>query len=214
VKHREAVAAAPPRRYQGERYWAKPLPGFGDPRARLLLVGLAPAANGGNRTGRMFTGDRSGDWLFDALHHAGFASQPTSERRGDGLELLDAYITAAVRCAPPDNKPTLDEFARCAPYLVTELTMLTRVRVVVGLGRIGWQAYLRGRLALGAPRTRPAPTFGHGAITRFDDGVTLIATYHPSQQNTFTGKLTRPMLRGIFETARRLLERDAAEVRA
>ena len=214
MKHREAVAAAPPRRYQGERYWAKPLPGFGDPRARLLLVGLAPAANGGNRTGRMFTGDRSGDWLFDALHHAGFASQPTSERRGDGLELLDAYITAAVRCAPPDNKPTLDEFARCAPYLVTELRMLTRVRVVVGLGRIGWQAYLRGRLALGAPRTRPAPTFGHGAITRFDDGVTLIATYHPSQQNTFTGKLTRPMLRGIFETARRLLERDAAEVRA
>jgi uracil-DNA glycosylase family 4 len=214
VKHREAVAAAPPRRYQGERYWAKPLPGFGDPRARLLLVGLAPAANGGNRTGRMFTGDRSGDWLFDALHHAGFASQPTSERRGDGLELLDAYITAAVRCAPPDNKPTLDEFARCAPYLVTELRMLTRVRVVVGLGRIGWQAYLRGRLALGAPRTRPAPTFGHGAITRFDDGVTLIATYHPSQQNTFTGKLTRPMLRGIFETARRLLERDAAEARA
>ena len=214
MKHREAVAAAPPRRYQGERYWAKPLPGFGDPRARLLLVGLAPAANGGNRTGRMFTGDRSGDWLFDALHHAGFASQPTSERRGDGLELLDAYITAAVRCAPPDNKPTLDEFARCAPYLVTELRMLTRVRVVVGLGRIGWQAYLRGRLALGAPRTRPAPTFGHGAITRFDDGVTLIATYHPSQQNTFTGKLTRPMLRGIFETARRLLERDAAEAPA
>jgi uracil-DNA glycosylase len=214
VKHREAVAAAPPRRYQGERYWAKPLPGFGDPRARLLLVGLAPAANGGNRTGRMFTGDRSGDWLFDALHHAGFASQPTSERRGDGLELLDAYITAAVRCAPPDNKPTLDEFARCAPYLVTELRMLTRVRVVVGLGRIGWQAYLRGRLALDASRTRPAPTFGHGAITRFDDGVTLIATYHPSQQNTFTGKLTRPMLRGIFETARRLLERDAAEARA
>ena len=214
MKHREAVAAAPPRRYQGERYWAKPLPGFGDPRARLLLVGLAPAANGGNRTGRMFTGDRSGDWLFDALHHAGFASQPTSERRGDGLELLDAYITAAVRCAPPDNKPTLDEFARCAPYLVTELRMLTRVRVVVGLGRIGWQAYLRGRLALGAPRTRPAPLFGHGAITRFDDGVTLIATYHPSQQNTFTGKLTRPMLRGIFETARRLVERDAAEARA
>jgi uracil-DNA glycosylase len=214
VKHREAVAAAPPRRYQGERYWARPLPGFGDPRARLLLVGLAPAANGGNRTGRMFTGDRSGDWLFDALHHAGFASQPTSERRGDGLELVDAYITAAVRCAPPDNKPTLDEFARCAPYLVTELRMLTRVRVVVGLGRIGWQAYLRGRLALGATRARPAPTFGHGAITRFDDGVTLIATYHPSQQNTFTGKLTRPMLRGVFETARRLLERDATEAPA
>jgi uracil-DNA glycosylase len=209
VKHREAVAAAPPRRYLGDSYWAKPLPGFGDPRARLLLVGLAPAANGGNRTGRMFTGDRSGDWLFDALHHAGFASQPTSEHRGDGLSLLDAYVTAAVRCAPPDNKPTLDEFARCEPYLVTELRLLTRVRVVVGLGRIGWQAYLRGRLALGAVRQRPVPKFGHGGVTRFDDGVTLIATYHPSQQNTFTGKLTRPMLRGIFETARRLLEHDA-----
>ena len=209
MKHREAVAASPPRRHLGESYWARPLPGFGDPRARLLLVGLAPAANGGNRTGRMFTGDRSGDWLFDALHHAGFASQPTSEHRGDGLSLLDAYVTAAVRCAPPDNKPTLDEFARCEPYLVTELRLLTRVRVVVGLGRIGWQAYLRGRLALGAPRQRPVPKFGHGAATRFDDGVTLIATYHPSQQNTFTGKLTRPMLRGIFETARRLLEHDA-----
>jgi uracil-DNA glycosylase family 4 len=209
VKHREAVAAAPPRRYVGQSYWAKPLPGFGDPLARLLLVGLAPAANGGNRTGRMFTGDRSGDWLFDALHHAGFASQPTSERRGDGLDLLDAYVTAAVRCAPPDNKPTLGEIARCEPYLLTELRLLTRVRVVVGLGRIGWQAYLRGRLTLGMPRQRPAPKFGHGAVTRFDDGVTLIATYHPSQQNTFTGKLTRPMLRGIFETARRLLECNA-----
>jgi uracil-DNA glycosylase len=209
VKHREAVAVAPPRRYLGQTYWARPLPGFGDPRARLLLVGLAPAANGGNRTGRMFTGDRSGDWLFDALHHAGFATQPTSERKGDGLELLDAYVTAAVRCAPPANKPTLGEIARCEPYLLAELRLLTRVRVVVGLGRIGWQAYLRSRLAFGMARVRPAPKFGHGAITRFDDGVTLIATYHPSQQNTFTGKLTRPMLRGIFETARRLLERDA-----
>ena len=209
VKHREAVAVAPPRRYLGQRYWARPLPGFGDPRARLLLVGLAPAANGGNRTGRMFTGDRSGDWLFDALLHAGFATQPTSERKGDGLELLDAYVTAAVRWAPPANKPTLGEIARCEPYLLAELRLLTRVRVVVGLGRIGWQAYLRSRLAFGTARVRPAPKFGHGAITRFDDGVTLIATYHPSQQNTFTGKLTRPMLRGIFGTARRLLERDA-----
>jgi uracil-DNA glycosylase family 4 len=206
VRHREAVAAAPPRRYAGQRYWARPLTGFGDPGARLLLVGLAPAAHGGNRTGRMFTGDRSGDWLFDALHHAGFANQPTSERRGDGLRLLDAYITAAVRCAPPDNKPSFAEIASCEPYLLTELRLLTRVRVVVGLGRIGWQAYLRGRSALGATRVRPAPKFGHGAVTRFDDGITLIATYHPSQQNTFTGRLTRPMLRGIFETARRLLD--------
>jgi uracil-DNA glycosylase family 4 len=208
VTHREAVAAAPPRRYLGQRYWARPLPGFGDPRARLLLVGLAPAAHGGNRTGRMFTGDRSGDWLFDALHHAGFANRPTSEHRGDGLRLLDAYVTAAVRCAPPFNKPTLQEIGCCEPYLLAELRFLTRVRVVVGLGRIGWQAYLRGRLALGAPRRRPAPRFGHGVITRFDDGMTLIATYHPSQQNTFTGRLTRPMFRGIFETARGLLDHD------
>ena len=192
MKHREAVAAAPPRRYLGQRYWAGPLPGFGDPRARLLLVGLAPAAHGGNRTGRMFTGDRSGDWLFDALHHAGFADRPTSEHRGDGLSLLDAYVTAAVRCAPPFNKPTLGEIGRCEPYLLAELRLLTRVRVVVGLGRIGWQAYLRGRLALGAPRVRPAPKFGHGAVTRFDDGMTLIATYHPSQRGRCSGGSSRP----------------------
>ncbi|PYM90912.1 MAG: uracil-DNA glycosylase [Candidatus Rokuibacteriota bacterium] len=206
VAHRKAVAAPPPRRYVDQRYWARPLPGFGDARARLLLVGLAPAAHGGNRTGRMFTGDRSGDWLFDALHHAGFASQPTSTHPGDGLELLDAYITAAVRCAPPDNKPTLAEIAACEPYLLEELRLLARVRVVVGLGRIGWQAYLKARRALGAPAQRPAPKFGHGTLARFDDGVTLIASYHPSQQNTFTGKLTRPMLRGIFDTARRILD--------
>ena len=211
VKHREAVAAEPPRRYLGQHYWARPLPGLGDARARLLLVGLAPAAHGGNRTGRMFTGDRSGDWLFEALHHAGFANRPTSEHKDDGLRLDDAYITAAVRCAPPLNKPTLEEMRRCEPYLLTELRLLTRVRVVVGLGFIGWQAYLRARSALGAPRVRPAPKFGHGAVTRLEDGVTLIATYHPSQQNTFTGKLTRPMFRGIFETARRLLEKDAPE---
>src|SRR5439155_1134783 len=134
VKHREAVAASPPRRYLGESYWARPLPGFGDPRARLLLVGLAPAANGGNRTGRMFTGDRSGDWLFDALHHAGFASQPSSERRGDGLTLRDAYITAPIPCAPPANKPTPTETAVCEPYLLAELRPLTRVPFAFGLG--------------------------------------------------------------------------------
>jgi len=200
------VAAPPPRRYVGQHYWAKPLPGFGDPRARLLLVGLAPAAHGGNRTGRMFTGDRSGDWLFDALHHASFASQPTSTHAGDGLELNDAYITAAIRCAPPDNKPTPTEIAACEPYLLRELRLLSRVRVVVGLGRIGWQAYLNARRALGAPPLRPVPKFGHGALARFDDGIALIASYHPSQQNTFTGKLTRPMLRGVFQTARQILD--------
>jgi uracil-DNA glycosylase family 4 len=205
VRHRESVAADPPRRYRGQPYWAAPLPGFGDPAARLLLVGLAPAAHGGNRTGRIFTGDRSGDWLFRALWEAGFASQPTSERRDDGLQLRDAYITATARCAPPANRPTPAEVARCEPYLLEELRLLDRVRVVVGLGRIGWQAYLRARRALGAPRPAPAPVFGHGAVTRFDDGRALIASYHPSQQNTFTGKLTRQMLRGVFVEARRII---------
>ena len=206
VAHREAVAAAPPRRYVGQQYWGRPLPAFGDPRARLLLVGLAPAAHGGNRTGRMFTGDRSGDWLFDALHHAGFANQPTSRHRDDGLQLRDAYITATIRCAPPANKPTPSEVAACEPYFLKELRLLDRVRVVVGLGRIGWQAYLRARRRLGASPPVPTPAFGHGALTTFADGVTLIASYHPSQQNTFTGKLTRPMLRDVFRKARRLLD--------
>src|SRR5213083_9017 len=214
VAHREAVAASPPRRYAGLAYWARPLPGFGDPKARLLLVGLAPAAHGGNRTGRMFTGDRSGDWLVDALHHAGFANRPTSRHRGDGLRLRDAYITAALRCAPPGTKPTPAELARCEPYLLEELGLLDRVSVVVGLGRIGWQAYLRARRRLGAPRPRRAPRFAHGAVTTFADGITLIASYHPSQQNTFTGKLTRPMLRRIFATARRLLTRSRQQARA
>jgi uracil-DNA glycosylase family 4 len=209
VAHREASAATPPRRYAGQTYWARPLPGFGDPLARLLLVGLAPAAHGGNRTGRMFTGDQSGTWLFEALHYAGFASQPTSERADDGLTLRDAYVTATIRCAPPANKPALDETAACRPYLLEELTLLDRVRVVVGLGRIGWHAYLQTRKALGAAPPTATPVFGHGAITTFTDGMTLIASYHPSQQNTFTGKLTRPMLRSIFTTARTLLERPA-----
>ena len=155
----------------------------------------------------MFTGDESGNWLFRALWETGFASQPTSEHRDDGLRLRDAYVTATVRCAPPANKPTPDEVARCAPYLLEELRLLDRVRVVVGLGRIGWQAYLRARRALGAPRPVRAPLFGHGVLTTFEDGVTLIACYHPSQQNTFTGKLTRPMLRQVFEKARRLISR-------
>lgn len=202
--HREAVAAAPPRRYRGQTYWARPVPGFGDPHARLLLIGLAPAAHGGNRTGRIFTGDESGHWLFRALHEAGFANQPTSTHRADGLRLRDAYVTATVRCAPPANKPLPSEIANCEPYLLEELTLLTRVRVVVGLGRVGWLAYLRARRALGGTLPRPLPRFAHGAAVRLDD-VTLIASYHPSQQNTFTGKLTRPMLRAVFMTARRIL---------
>jgi uracil-DNA glycosylase family 4 len=206
VAHREAVAAAPPRRYSGQAYWARPLPGFGALDARLLLVGLAPAAHGGNRTGRIFTGDESGHWLFRALWEAGFANQPTSVHRGDGLRLRDAYVTATVRCPPPGNRPTPSEVVNCRPYLVEELRLLHRVRVVIGLGRIGWHAYLDARRALGLGVPRPLPTFAHGALTRFEDGITLIASYHPSQQNTFTGKLTRAMFRRIFETARRLIE--------
>jgi uracil-DNA glycosylase family 4 len=153
----------------------------------------------------MFTGDRSGDWLFEALHHAGFASQPTSAHTDDGLRLRDAYVTAAIRCAPPANKPTPDEILACRPYLLDELRLLDRVRVVVGLGRIGWEAYLRARRALGAAPPPTRPVFAHGAVSDLGDGVTLIACYHPSQQNTFTGRLTRPMLRGVFVRARALL---------
>ena len=208
VAHREAVAASPPRRYRGQEYWARPLPGFGDPRARVLLVGLAPAAHGGNRTGRMFTGDRSGDWLFRALHDAGFANQPTSTHAGDGLRLEGAYITATARCAPPANKPTPEEMARCRPFLLEELRLLPRVRVVVGLGQIGWDAYLRTRRELGLGLPRPLPRFGHGAEALMPgDGITLLGTFHPSQQNTFTGRLTRPMLRAVLRRARRLAER-------
>ena len=167
VAHREAVAQTPPRRFRGERYAARPLTGFGDPRARLLLVGLAPAAHGGNRTGRIFTGDRSGDWLFRALWEAGFASQAESVRADDGLRLRDAYVTAAVRCAPPGNKPATGEMRGCEPYLLRELELLRRVRVVIALGRIAWQAYLRARRLLGRPLPGRAPAFAHGAVVRF-----------------------------------------------
>ena len=207
VMHREAAGASPPRRYQGQTYWARPLPGFGDPAARVLLMGLAPAANGGNRTGRMFTGDRSGDWLFEALHAAGFANQPTSTHAGDGLRLDGAYITATIRCAPPANKPTPLEIARCQPFLLEELALLSQVRVVVALGKIGWDAYLRTRRARGLAVPRPLPRFGHGARAAMPgDGVILLGTFHPSQQNTFTGRLTRPMLRAVFVEARRLAD--------
>jgi len=204
VRCREHAAAAPPRRHRGERYWARPLPGFGDPDARVLLVGLAPAAHGGNRTGRMFTGDRSGDWLFRALHEAGFANQPDSRDAADGLRLTGAYITAAVRCAPPANKPSPAEMRRCQPYLLEEMRLLARLRVVVALGKIGWDAYLRARRAAGGLVPRPLPRFGHGARALMPDGTILIGSFHPSQQNTFTGKLTRPMLKRVFMTAQRL----------
>ena len=154
----------------------------------------------------MFTGDESGHWLFRALWEAGFANQPTSIHRADGLRLRDAYITATIRCAPPANRPSPDEIANCEPYLLAELRLLRRVRVVVGLGRIGWQAYLRARRALGLPLPTPRPLFAHGAVTTFADGISLIACYHPSQQNTFTGKLTRAMLRDVFRRSRALLD--------
>lgn len=204
MRHREAVAAAPPRRYRGQRYWARPLPGFGDPAAAVLLVGLAPAAHGGNRTGRMFTGDRSGDWLFRALHEAGFANRPVSTHPGDGLRLIGAYITATLRCAPPGNKPTPFEIKCCRPFLLEELRLLAHTRVVVALGKIAWDAYLRARREAGLAVPRPLPRFGHGATAPMPDGITLLGSFHPSQQNTFTGRLTRPMLRRVFRRARQL----------
>ena len=163
VEWREARAADPPRRFQGESYWARPLGGFGDPSARLAIVGLAPAAHGANRTGRMFTGDRSGDWLYAALHRAGYANQPTSERRDDGLRLSDAYVTAVVRCAPPDNRPTPQERDNCLPYLVRELALLERCNTIVALGGFAWDGALRAIRALGGEIPRPKPRFGHGA---------------------------------------------------
>jgi uracil-DNA glycosylase len=214
VAHRQAVGADPPRRFRGERYWSRPVPSLGSVGARVLLVGLAPAAHGGNRTGRMFTGDTaggSGEWLARALHAHGFATRPTSRRRGDGFRLIDAYITAAIHCAPPDNKPLLLELASCAPYLHAELRLLRRVRVVVALGRIGFDAYLRACAVLGRPVPRPGPRFAHGAAIELPWGTTLLACYHPSRQNTQTGKLTWQMFEAVFAEARRRLAATGRE---
>jgi uracil-DNA glycosylase family 4 len=205
VRWRESCANNPPRRYAGEEYWAKPLPGFGDPSARLLIVGLAPAAHGGNRTGRMFTGDRSGDWLYGALYQAGFARHPYSNNRKDGQRIKDCYITAAVRCAPPGNKPSLAEFRRCRPYLVRELALFRRVKVVIALGRIAFDAYLAAYSESGGPLPKPRPKFAHGLAYDLPTGLRLICSYHPSQQNTFTGKLTKEMFQSVFKQARAAL---------
>lgn len=205
MKCREAIAAEPPKRFTGQTYWARPITGFGDPRARLLVLGLAPAANGGNRTGRVFTGDRSGDWLYAALHRAGFANQPTSTAADDGLVLTDAYVSNVVRCAPPDNKPTPRERDRCLPFLARELALLTRLEVVVALGGFAWDGFLYSAERLGLAVPKPRPKFGHAATTRVGM-YALVGSYHVSQQNTFTGRLTEPMLDAVFATARNAME--------
>jgi uracil-DNA glycosylase family 4 len=207
VEWREASAASPPRRFQGEDYWARPVSGFGDPNARLAIVGLAPAAHGANRTGRMFTGDRSGDWLYAALHRAGYASQPESVRREDGLRLRDAYVTAVVRCAPPANRPTPAERDNCLPYLTRELDLLDRCKTIVALGAFAWAGALRALRELGCEIPRPRPRFGHGAEATIGKWE-LLGCYHPSQQNTFTGRLTEPMLDRILARARELSDSD------
>jgi uracil-DNA glycosylase len=205
VAYREAVAQQKKRQYREWPYWGKPIPGFGDPRARLYILGLAPAAHGGNRTGRIFTGDRSGDWLYEALHRFGYSNQETSTHVDDGLILTDCYIGATVRCAPPANKPTLDEFTACRPFVLGEFQELREVRVVVALGKIAFDHYLKAVCEMGMERPRPLPRFAHGATHHMPSGVTLIGSYHPSQQNTFTGKLTRPMFHRIFLQATRCL---------
>ncbi len=204
VDWRERVAREKVRRFADQEYWGKPVPGFGDSRARMLVIGLAPAAHGGNRTGRVFTGDRSGDWLFRALHKAGFANQVASVHRNDGLRLRDCYVTAAVRCAPPENKPLPKEIANCRPYLLRELELLKRLRVIVALGRVAFAAAI-GSVGLEDSASR-RPKFTHAAEAQLRGGITLIASVHPSQQNTFTGKLTEPMFDRIFNRARAIIE--------
>jgi uracil-DNA glycosylase family 4 len=203
------VARVKRRAYRDETYWGKPVPGFGDPAAGILVVGLAPAAHGGNRTGRVFTGDSSGDWLVAALHRAGLANQPTSLARADGLRLHGVFVSAAARCAPPDNRPTPEELRACAPWLDRELELLAKMRVVVALGRIAWDTVL-GRSLRVAPESmpRPRPVFAHGAETRLvlregEAPAIVLGSYHPSRQNTQTGRLTRRMLESVFERAKK-----------
>lgn len=202
VQWREQVARDKRAAFRDESYWGRPVPGFGDPRARVLIVGLAPAAHGANRTGRMFTGDRSGDWLFRALHETGFANQAECVGRGDGLELTGAWVTSIVKCAPPANKPTPAERDACLAWADEELRLLDRVRVVVALGNFGWNGALRLLASRGHAR-KPKPKFGHAAEVELGP-YTLLGSYHPSQQNTFTKRLTRPMIRAVFRRARRL----------
>jgi len=198
------VARVKRKAYLHEEYWGRPIPGFGDPKAWLLIVGLAPGAHGSNRTGRMFTGDRSGEWLYGELHRQGLSSAPGSVHRGDGLTLRGAYITAAARCAPPDNKPTLEELDHCREYLTREMKALSHVSVRLALGRIAFDAFLKARMELGLPPLQRRPEFRHGGVAPLPEGGHLIASYHPSQQNTSTGKLTQAMWRAVFDKARAL----------
>ncbi len=206
VAHRERVAREKVARFRDWTYWGRPVPGFGDPDPRVLVVGLAPAAHGGNRTGRIFTGDESGNWLYAALYRAGFASQPTSIARDDGLVLRGVFVTAVVRCAPPMNRPTPTEIATCRRWLLGELGLLPHLRVAVVLGKIAHDGLLAALRARGVEIPRPAPRFAHGAEHRLPSGLVLLSSYHPSQQNTFTGRLTRPMLDRVFRRARALAD--------
>lgn len=216
VAWREAVAADPPRRHRGEEYWGRPIAGFGDPEGRILVHGLAPAANGGNRTGRPFTGDRSGDWLFAAIYRAGFSNQPESVNRDDGLRLDGLYVNAAVRCAPPENRPTPEERENCAAWLVRELELLREVRVIVSLGSFAWESMLKTVREMGGEVTAPKPKFGHMEETQLGapgadtwsgpSGWTMIGSFHPSPLNTQTGKLSEEMTDAVFSRARELAE--------
>jgi uracil-DNA glycosylase family 4 len=204
VAYREQVGREKRRAYRDCEYWARPVPGFGDPQARVLVLGLAPGAHGSNRTGRPFTGDASGKFMYPILHKVGFASQPNADHRDDGLKLLDCYITAAVRCAPPDNKPLPSELANCAPFLDRELAISKSVKVVVALGKIGFDAYLNSLKRNGVLQSKVGYLFGHAARYTMPNGMVLLASYHPSNQNTATGKLTPPMFEGIFREAKRI----------
>lgn len=207
IAHCQKVGREKRRAYLNWDYWAKPVPGFGDPQARLLILGLAPGAHGSNRTGRPFTGDGSGNFMYPVLHKAGFASQPNAIHSGDGLRLLDAYITSPVRCAPPENKPTPQEIATCAPYLDREFAALTNIKVVVVLGKIAFDSYLNYLKRRGELKSKSGFEFGHGETYPLPNGCTLLCSYHPSLQNTLTGKLTEKMFLDIFRKARRLIQK-------
>ncbi len=207
VEWREQVAREKVKRFSDQTYWGKPVPGFGDPKARLLIVGLAPAAHGANRTGRMFTGDRSGEWLYRALHKFGFSNVENSLSADDGLTLTDCYITAVARCAPPQNKLLAEEIANCRPYLLEELSILSEIRIVIALGKLAFDRTIGALKETGKVHFRKTPRFAHGGVVKVNDRLTLLASYHPSQQNTFTGRLTRPMFESVFKAAKLRLHR-------